>query len=110
MVKCLYFHLDNENKNNFLTKEENDLIKLMPQFYDIFEFNQLTKKYEIKKGIYFHLYISENPCGECSNILFNNNNQQNLKEMTGSKTLEECLTALNKKNIHQKNDKDNIKD
>lgn len=107
LLNCLSFHLDKENKSNFLTKDEHYLFKLMPEYYDIFYYNQLTKKYKIKKGINFHLYISENPCGECSNILYNINNQQNLKEMTGSKTLEECLNIINKKE-NNKNIIDNI--
>ncbi len=98
LLNCLYFHLDKENKNKFLSKEEYDSFKLMPEFYDIFEYNELNKKYKTKKGIYFHLYISENPCGECSNISDNCNNQKNYMELTGSKTLEECLNSLNKKN------------
>ena len=97
LINALYFHLDKENTNNFLSKEEHDLFKSMEDFYDIFEYNQINKKYKIKKDIHFYLYISENPCGECSNITYNNNNQQNLKEMTGSKTIEECLDILNKK-------------
>ena len=97
LINALYFHLDKENTNNFLSKEEHDLFKSMEDFYDIFEYNQINKKYKIKKDIHFYLYISENPCGECSNITYNNNNQQNLKEMTGSKTIEECLEILNKK-------------
>ena len=96
LINALYFHLDKENTNNFLSKEEHDLFKSMEDFYDIFEYNQINKKYKIKKDIHFYLYISENPCGECSNITYNNNNQQNLKEMTGSKTIEECLDILNK--------------
>ena len=106
LLNCLYFHLDKENKNNFLTKEEHDKFKLMPEFYDIFEYSQSTEKYKIKKGINFHLYISENPCGECSNILYNINNQRNIKEMTGSKILEECLNYINNKN-KPLNNKDN---
>ena len=61
------------------------------------------------------MYISENPCGECSNIIYNINNQQNIKEMTGSKTLEECLNIIDKKNKLSNNninnkDKDISKD
>ena len=37
LLNCLSFHLDKENKSNFLTKEEHDLFKLMQGYYDIFD-------------------------------------------------------------------------
>ena len=80
----------------------------MDNFYDIFDFNKNNNKFMIKKGVNFHLYISEAPCGECSNIMYNINKRQNLKEMTGSKTLEECLNIINKKNVSKSNDNNNI--
>ena len=107
LLNTLCFHLDKENENNYLTKDEYALFKANEEFYDIFDYNQKNKKFYIKKGINFHLYISENPCGECSNILYNINKQQNLKEMTGSKTLEECLDIINKKNTSNKTNNTN---
>ena len=111
LINALYYHTDKENKNNLLSKDEYELFKSMDVFYDIFDFNKNNNKFMIKKGVNFHLYISETPCGECSNILYNINKRQNLKEMTGSKTLEECLNIINKKNIPKSNDNNNcIKD
>ena len=109
LLNALSFHLDNENVSNYLTKEEHDLFKSNSEFYDIFEYDFKNKKFYIKKNINFHLYISESPCGECSNILYNINKQQNIKEMTGSKTIEECLNIINsnKKNISVKNSEEN---
>ena len=107
LINALSFHLDKSNEKNSLNKDEYDLFNSYEEFYDIFEFNKTSKKFRIKRGVKFHLYISEHPCGECSNIEYNNNNQKNIKEMTGSKTLEECLNIINK-NTNIKKEEVNI--
>ena len=107
LINALSFHLDKSNEKNSLNKDEYDLFNSNEEFYDIFEFNNTSKKFRIKRGVKFHLYISEHPCGECSNIEYNNNNQKNIKEMTGSKTLEECLNIINKK-MNLKKGEENI--
>ena len=98
LINALRFHLDQTNEKNSLNKDEYDLFNSNKEFYDIFQFNEKKKKFVIKNGVKFHLYISELPCGECANISYNNNSQKNIKEMTGSKTLEECLNIINKNN------------
>ena len=107
LINALSFYLDKSNEKNSLNKNEFDLFNSNKDFYDIFEFNETNKKFVIKRGVKFHLYISELPCGECSNIEFNNNNQENIKEMTGSKTLEECLNIIDK-NKKIKKEEENI--
>ena len=107
LLNALAFNLDKFNEKNSLNKNEYDLFNSNKDFYDIFEFNETSKKFKIKMGVKFHLYISEHPCGECSNIEFNNNNQKNIKEMTGSKTLEECLNIIDK-NTKIKKEEENI--
>ena len=109
LINALSFYLDKSNEKNSLNKNEFDLFNSNKDFYDIFEFNKTNKKFVIKRGVKFHLYISELPCGECSNIEFNNNNQENIKEMTGSKTLEECLNIIDKNIIKKKEEKNSNK-
>ena len=99
LLNALCYHLDKFNKKNILNKNEYDLFNSLNEFFDIFEYNKISNKFILKKGVNFHLYISENPCGECSNIKYNNNNQDNLNEMTGSKSLEECLDFIDKNKI-----------
>ena len=99
LLNALCYHLDKFNKKNLLNKNEFDLFNSHNEFFDIFEYNKISNKFILKKGVNFHLYISENPCGECSNIKYNNNNQENLNEMTGSKSLEECLDFIDKNKI-----------
>ena len=94
LLNALIFHLDKTNEKKILNKTEFDLFNSYNEFYDIFEFNKKTNKFKIKDCIKFHLYISENPCGECSNIEYRNNNGQDRKQMTGGKTLEECLNLV----------------
>ena len=96
LLNTLIYHLDKLNEKNLLNKNEYDLFNSQNEFFDIFEYNKINNKFIIKKGVNFHLYISENPCGECSNIEFKNNNQQNINEMTGSKTLEEYNNFIDK--------------
>ena len=91
LLNTLIYHLDKLNSKNLLTKDEYDLFKANDEYYDIFDYNEKNHKFKIKNGVKFHLYISENPCGECSNIEYNNK--------TGSKTLEEILNILDKNNI-----------
>ena len=91
LLNTLIYHLDKLNSKNLLTKDEYDLFKANDEYYDIFDYNKKNHKFKIKNGVKFHLYISENPCGECSNIEYNNK--------TGSKTLEEILNILDKNNI-----------
>ena len=91
LFNSLLYHLDKLNTKNLLTKDEYDLFKANDEYYDIFDYNEKNHKFKIKNGVKFHLYISENPCGECSNIEYNNK--------TGSKTLEEILNILDKNNI-----------
>ena len=99
LLNALCYHLDKFNKKNLLNKNEFDLFNSQNEFFDIFEYNKISNKFILKKCVNFHLYISENPCGECSNIIYNNNNQENLNEMTGSKSLEECLDFIDKNKI-----------
>ena len=99
LLNALCYHLDKLNKKNLLNKNEYDLFNSHNEFFDIFEYNKISNKFILKNGVNFHLYISENPCGECSNIIYNNNNQENLNEMTGSKSLEECLDFIDKNKI-----------
>ena len=110
LLNALCYHLDKSNEKNLLNKTEYDLFNSDSELYDIFEYNKLRNKFILKDGVKFHLYISENPCGECSNIEYNNNNKQNIKEMTGSKTLEECLDLIDKNKIISPNKESNIKE
>ena len=99
LLNALIFHLDKTNEKKILNQNEFDLFNSYNEFYDIFEFNKNSNKFCIKDCIKFHLYISENPCGECSNLEYRNNNFQDLNKMTGGKTLEECLNPIDKKTL-----------
>lgn len=93
LLKLLNFHIDKENKSGIFTEEEYKILSSMFDFYDIFEYIENSKKFKIKNNVHFHLYISEMPCGECSNILYKSTN--NKYDFTGSKTLNECLNIQN---------------
>ena len=101
LLNALIFHLDKTNEKKILNKNEFELFNSYKEFYDIFEFNEKSNKFKIKDSIKFHLYISENPCGECSNIEYRNNNGQDIKQMTGGKTLEECLNLVDNNTINK---------
>ena len=101
LLNTLIYHLDKLNSKNLLTKDEYDLFKANDEYYDIFDYNEKNHKFKIKNGVKFHLYISENPCGECSNIEYRNNNGQDIKQMTGGKTLEECLNLVDNNTINK---------
>ena len=101
LLNALIFHLDKTNGKKIFNKTEFELFDSYKEFYDIFEFNEKSNKFKIKDSIKFHLYISENPCGECSNIEYRNNNGQDIKQMTGGKTLEECLNLVDNNTINK---------
>ena len=101
LLNALIFHLDKTNGKKIFNKTEFELFDSYKEFYDIFEFNEKSNKFKIKDSIKFHLYISENPCGECSNIEYRNNNGQDIKLMTGGKTLEECLNLVDNNTINK---------
>ena len=101
LLNALIFHLDKTNGKKIFNKTEFELFDSYKEFYDIFEFNEKSNKFKIKDSIKFHLYISENPCGECSNIEYRNNNGHDIKLMTGGKTLEECLNLVDNNTINK---------
>jgi tRNA-specific adenosine deaminase 1 len=101
LLNALIFHLDKTNGKKIFNKTEFELFDSYKEFYDIFEFNEKSNKFKIKDSIKFHLYISENPCGECSNIEYRNNNGQDIKQISGGKTLEECLNLVDNNTINK---------
>jgi hypothetical protein len=108
LMKCLIFNMNRRNSDkdlnlkdnftfiNFLSKEEMTNFIEHEEFFNIFDFSDSLRKIKLKEKIYFHLYISEFPCGDSSIFptLFGNNIDIN---QTGSKTLSEVLKYLNNK-------------
>ena len=90
LCKCLIYNLDKDNKENLLNNDELSQFKKFDSFYNIFDISNINKgKIILKKNIYFHLYISNTPCGDCS---INNNN---INKRIGSKNLFECVSLFN---------------
>lgn len=105
LKKCLIFNLGRRiaNKNinskdylnftNFLSLEEINNFNEHEEFFNIFDFSNSQSKIKLKEKIYFHLYISEFPCGDSSIFptVYDNNLDKN---QTGSKTLCEVLKYI----------------
>lgn len=87
ILKCLAFNIINhyaireKSVEGLLTEKEFNSFNMNKEFYEIFDLN--TKdKISLKENVFFHLYISAPPCGDCSvnkNLRF------------GSKCLQECI-------------------
>lgn len=93
-----YLNKENFHKNNFhnyLSFEVFETFVINKDFFEIFEFYQNSKIY-LKNYVYFHLYISEIPCGDCS-IYPTNYSQDNDMDFnqTGAKAIKEILLSLN---------------
>ena len=67
-------------------------------YFKIFNISY-DQKIILKKGVKFHLYISDFPCGDCSlyPVIFNNSKEIN---RIGSKTIEEVLSKTSDKMTH----------
>ena len=94
LCKCLIYNIDKENKNNLLNNDELTQFKIYDSFYNIFDISK-NDRIKLKKNVYFHLYISTTPCGDCSI------NKNNINKRIGSKTLSECIIFYN--NNEEKN-------
>ena len=105
LTKCLIFNLIEllikNQKNisseflsdiifkNYISESEYDNFKQHKDFFDIFYFTT-SSKILLKENIFFHLYISECPCGDSSIYPSNLDNNQ-----TGSKTMDEVVKHTN---------------
>jgi len=101
--KCLAFNLiKNDQYLNkifdiqILSDEEYTFFNHHENFFEIFDLKTQNKKIKLKDNIFFHLYISEIPCGDCSIYNISNDDNYNLNQ-TGSKTLDEVMNLLKNK-------------
>jgi len=100
-----------KNLQLYLSFEEFETFDANKEIFDIFEFYEKSKLF-LKDFVYFHLYISEAPCGDCSiyplSNLFDVNEDieahldlnTNLNQ-TGAKSIDEVLIALAKENSYK---------
>jgi hypothetical protein len=76
-------NINNDGKYN--TKEEYDTYEYNSNFFDIFIWSD--EKLILKEKVFFHLYISEPPCGDCTIVPVRYNNIADTQH-TGSKVIE----------------------
>ena len=87
ILKCLAFNIINKyaisekSVDGLLTEKEYNSFNMHKEFFEIFDLDT-KEKISLKENVFFHLYISAPPCGDCSvnsNLRF------------GSKCIQECL-------------------
>lgn len=100
IIKCLafniinFYNINDKSVEGLLTEKEYNAFNMNKEFFDIFELNT-KEKVSLKQNVFFHLYISAPPCGDCS---VNNNLR------FGSKCIKECIDFFkNDTNIQSPN-------